>query len=176
MMIRMFSSSNGDDLKKCRTNSFEPWGSACSAMVSLQMIALRGLSAACQEAVDCWLERRFVIARTWEEEDDAGDRDLQHAPVREPGASRTFPPRRTVLRRRGGPRSRLDAPVARDHPFRPRVGPILGFGARPHGWEQYHDQDGHAQQEGGARDGGQLQRLGERLAGGVEQPGTEWAG
>ena len=46
-------------------------------------------------------------------------------------------------------------------------------GVRAHVSEQNKDEDGHAQYEGGARDGRQVQPLGEGLAGCVEQPGTE---
>jgi hypothetical protein len=47
------------------------------------------------------------------------------------------------------------------------------LGVRAHVSEQDQDEDGHAQHEGGARDGRQVQSLGKRLSGGVEEARAE---
>ena len=65
---------------------------------------------------------------------------------------------------------------ARYRSSRRRVSPILGFGARQDVSEQDHGEDGHAQHDGGARDGGQLQPLGKGLVGRVEQRCAERIG
>ena len=66
--------------------------------------------------------------------------------------------------------------AARDRRFRIEGVQLLGLGTRAHPSEQHAGKNGRADDHGGADGGGQLQPVGERLAGRVEQLGAERVG